>query len=216
MEPVRVGGGSTRVPLVFGALVLAGVVAIGAGPRFFGAGAPTSIEPMAALPSASASGVVTSGPAPLTPPTGETVPSYPPPAVASSAFWVQIKRNGRVLHKVALTGQPDGSRTGTVQIPVGWRTKVPIASVFGRTVPENRPSRLFSVRLAIPDARPRAVVNLAGGLSVIIDPSPAPTGTFDPGPMINYVHTWSYSADLQWAVGGGPELVLNVAPQLGV
>jgi hypothetical protein len=215
MEPVRVRGGSSQAPLVFGGLVLAGVVAIGAGPRFFGGSAGSSVAPLAAAPSASSGGSPAS--AHLTPPLPAVFPSYPPPAVASSTFWVEIRRNGHVLQKAALTRQPDGSRTGTIPIPAGWRTKLPIVSLLGRTVPENHPSRLFSIRLALPETpRIGPAVNLAGGLSVIMDPVPAPTGSFDPGPMINYVHTWSYSADLEWAVGGGPELFVKVAPQLGI
>lgn len=227
MEPARVRGGSTRAPLVIGALVLASVVVVGVGPRLFGSGSQPAAVPLVSLPSVS--GLATVAPAPSVSPspsvsqapsvaaTQAALPSYPPPATASSGFWVEIRRDGHVLQRFALLREPDGSRTGTVEIPVAWRTKLPTVALFGRTVPENHPSRLFSIRLALPDIpRLGPAVNLAGGISVIIDPIPEPTGSFDPGPAINYFHTWSYSADLQWAFGGGPQLVVRVTPQLGV
>jgi hypothetical protein len=221
MEPARVRGGSTRAPLIVGALVLASVVAVGAGPHLLGTGAQPYAAPLASLPSASrvaspAPAQSVAQPASLAP-AQAALPSYPPPAAASSQFWVEVRRDGHVLQRSALLREPDGSRTGTIEIPIAWRRKLPIVALFGRTVPENHPSRLFSIRLALPDIpRLGPAVNLAGGLSVIIDPIPAPTGSFDPGPAINYIHTWSYSADLQWAFGGGPQLVVRVAPQLGV
>lgn len=215
MDPTRVRGGSTRAPLAIGALVLASVVAIGAAPRFLGAGAPSSAPPRASVLSASEGARPT--PALSVVPSRAALPSYPPPSVVSSTFWVEIRRNGYVLERVALLRQPDGSRTGTIQIPVAWRTRLPMVSLLGRTVPGNRASRLFSIHLALPETpRLGPAVNLAGGLSVVVDPIPAPTGSFDPGPMADYVHTWSYSATLQWAIAGGPALAVKVAPQLGV
>jgi len=216
MEPTRVRGGSTRTPLAIGALVLAAVVAVGAAPRFFGSGAQSSAPPRAATDPSPAA--VRSEPlVPFSAPTELLLPSYPAPAVQSSEFWVEIRRKGRVLQRVPLLRLMDGSRTGTIQIPVGWRTRLPIVALLGRTVPSNRASQLFSIRLALPETpRLGPALNLAGGLTAIVDPVPAPTGSFDPGPMLDYVHTWSYSANLQWAIAGGPELVVTVAPQLGV
>jgi hypothetical protein len=198
---------------VFGALVLAGVVAIGADPRFLGAGAQSSTAPLGAPPSAS--GVASSAAALPVASSHAVTPS--PPAVHAREFWVEIRRKGRVLERIELVHQPGDNHVATIPIPRAWRTQLPTVVLLGRPVPSVNATRLFSIRLALP-ATPRLepALNLAGGLTVIIDPMPAPTGSFDPGPMEGYLHTWSYSADLQWASGGGQQLVVTVALQLGV
>ncbi len=198
------------MPVVLGALVLAGVVAIGAAPRFVGGGVQPSSAP---LPAAS----LVASPAPASVPIAGARPSYPPPAVVSSTFWVEIRRNGHLLQRFELHRQPDESRTGTIPIPIAWRGKLPAVVLLGRTAPGDSASRLFSINLAIPEpGGTGAAVNLAGGVSVVVDPMPAPTGSFDPGPIVNFVHAWSYSADLSWVPGDVPRVTVTVAPQLGI
>jgi hypothetical protein len=222
MEPTRVPGGSTRAPLVLGVLLLAGVVGVGAAPHFLGPDAQPAGS--RAVPPATVTGrlpvakVGSVAPVPSpTPPTAVLLPSYPPPAVATSEFWVEIQRKGRMLQRVPLVRRPDGSQSGTIPIPVVWRRRLPIIALFGRTVQSEPPSRLLSVRLTLPEmARHGPAFNLAGGLTAIIDTIPDQRVGFHPVAIIGYVHTWSYSADLQWAIAGGPELVVTVAPQPGV
>jgi hypothetical protein len=217
MEPVRIHGGSSRTPLAIGVLVLAGVVAVGAAPQFLGSGGQSAaVPPATADPSTAGAFSVVRVPSPA-PPTDARPPSYPPTADESSEFWVEIRRQGRVLRRVQLIRRPDGSQTGTIQIPVAWRTRPPIIALFGRTVPADPASRLFSIRLALPETpRLGPALNLAGGLTTIVDPIPSQGGSVHPIPIIGYTHSWSYSADLQWAIAGGPELIVTVAPQLGM
>lgn len=130
---------------------------------------------------------------------------------------MEIRRRGHVLQRVPLAHRPDDSEVATVPILPAWRAHLPTVVLLGQPVPSITTTRLFSIRLALP-ATPRLqpALNLAGGLTVIIDPMPTPTNGFDPGPMEGYLHTWAYSADLHLASGGGQELVVTVAPQLGV
>src|SRR5438552_4008649 len=147
MEPVRVRGGSTRASVVVGTLVLACVIAAGAAPRFLEGGSVTASAGQAAeaLTSPGLSATPSARTLVRLPLLSTAVrPSYPPPAVISSTFSVEIRGRGRVLTHFELRRQPDGSQIGSIPIAQGWRSRPPLVELLGRTAPTDRASRLFS------------------------------------------------------------------------